>query len=469
MDMIGGIHKHGRNHRDTRNLFRHLMKDAACVEIVNSVAVDLGEFLGDLETMRDATKAEAAFLHAYLSPSSNMSPEQLRKAAETVVEHFGASEHPYAIVYHNKPRNGGSGESHVHIVIGRVSPELRVLEAKFEKIRLETAVRICEYELGEQPVLGRHHKSGLKWLQEHRPEVAEWLQGAFGAEPTKPISAVSPPKRQSLERRGLNLSGIREAVLAAWFSSTDASDLHQRLSRSGLSVCPGDKAGVYVVMHGDTEIGALDRIAKLKRRDVAAKMKILEVKNESASPKLASHGSTCEGDLRQGATRRAGVAASVGRVGERVLESRRERSAQGDAGSPRSASEFVSVTAPVVGRPSRQGGRSAIQAAVTVAVLSKLEISPAAREMMEDLNRRADASRKIRPEFWQMRLRDGVRRTVDQAWQRLRDCIEILGMCSDSTFEILTARNMKKFNDRDFADSHPRDVETHEFRTGFRL
>ncbi|APY15755.1 relaxase/mobilization nuclease domain-containing protein [Brucella sp. 09RB8910] len=149
MDMIGGIHKHGRTSRDSGNLFRHLTKDARKIEIVNSVASSLDDLMSDLAIMRDATKADAAFYHVFLSPSSEMSEEQLRIAAQTVVAHLGAQDNPYAIVYHDKDRKPGGGNKHVHLVIGRVDSSLRVLENKFEKIRLETAVRICEYQAGE--------------------------------------------------------------------------------------------------------------------------------------------------------------------------------------------------------------------------------------------------------------------------------------------------------------------------------
>lgn len=319
MDMIGGIHKHGRTKSDSRNLFRHLMKDARKVELVNSVADNLSDFIGDLELMRDATKADAAFLHIFLSPSIHMTDNQLRRAAQTVVQHFGADENPYAIVYHDKPRASDEGERHVHLVVGRVSSDLVVLENKFEKIRLETAVRICEYEAGEPPVFGRHYKSSMKWLREHRPDVGEWLFGHFGDNAEKPQSAASPDKRQSLERKGLSLSGIRKTVSDAWANSPDADSFQSVLQEYGLSVAPGEKEGVFLVVCEGTEVGALDRLLKVKRAQVRSFMELTPKENSyERSPINGGNSCTSESDLQQGSGSRANADA-VARHTDSVL------------------------------------------------------------------------------------------------------------------------------------------------------
>ena len=271
--MIGGVSRHGRTQRDARNLAAHLLKDSPAVLIANSVAPDLESLMEDMLLARDGTRASSAFLHMHLSPSRDMSGAELRKAAMIVLRHFEAADHPAAFVIHEKPREGGEGVRHCHVVVGRVGLDGSVLPAGFEKIRLETAVRIAEFELGERPVLGRHHASALCWLRQHgREDVAGWLEAAHGPDPKKPRSAVSPRKRQALERQGGKFPEARAAVKAAWATSGDAAAFRQSLVEAGLSAVLGDKRGVWIVKQVDVEIGALDRILRMPRKHVAAFM-----------------------------------------------------------------------------------------------------------------------------------------------------------------------------------------------------
>lgn len=276
--MIGGAVRHGRTRRDSRALVNHLLKPPGTrVEMFHTVAPTLSAAVADMELARDGSSADAAFLHVHLSPARDMLRDELRQAADIVVRHLGAEGHQVALVYHDKPRRGGEGGTHAHLVVGRVGPDGQVLPSGFEKIRVETACRIAEYELGEPPTLGRHHASGVMWLRANgRADVADWMEAAHGPDPEKPGSAASPDKRQGLERRGIDLSGARDVVRDAWDRSDGPEALQAALREQGLDVAPGDRKGVFVVRAGDVEIGALDRIIKEKRAAVAARMKGFE-------------------------------------------------------------------------------------------------------------------------------------------------------------------------------------------------
>ncbi|TIN21472.1 MAG: hypothetical protein E5Y31_20955, partial [Mesorhizobium sp.] len=272
--MIGGIGRHGRTSRDTANLASHLLRDkGALVEIVNSIAPDLRSIMGDMELARDGSRADSAFLHMYLSPSRDMSDDELKRAAEIVLRHFGAEDHQAAFVIHEKQRTAGDGHRHVHVVVGRVGPEGQVLPSGFEIIRMETAVRMAEYELGEPPVLGRHHVSALRWLRNHgRDDVADRLEAAFGPDPVKPVSVASPGARRKTERSGLQLSAVREAVRDAWDATDSPGAFRAALASRGLSIAQGQKLGVVMVVSVGREVGSLDRILKADRRQLAAWM-----------------------------------------------------------------------------------------------------------------------------------------------------------------------------------------------------
>jgi hypothetical protein len=270
--MIGGVGRHGRTRRDAANLSAHLLREpGAVVRIANSVAPDLPSALDDMLLARDGSRASSAFLHVHLSPDLEMSEQQLRQACMIVLSHFGAQDHPAIFVMHEKERKGGSGFRHCHLVVGRVGPDGAVLPSGFEKIRLETAVRIAEFELGERPVLGRHHASAMRWLRQHgRDDVADWLEAAHGLDPAKPAGMASPDKRQAIERQGVKLGAARHAVKTAWLASDTPRAFAAAMTAAGFAVEPGNKAGVWIVKQGDVDVGSLDRILRIKRRDVAA-------------------------------------------------------------------------------------------------------------------------------------------------------------------------------------------------------
>lgn len=271
--MIAGVIRHGRTQRESRALTDHLLKaeNEPRVRILGgTLAVDLPGAIRDMERLRNSTSAEAAALHIHLSPSRSMSDEELLRAAEIVRHHLGAVDHPAALVVHDKERNEGEGHSHAHLVLGRVGPSGQVLESGFEKIKLETAARIIEFELGEPATLGRHHRSAVKWLQANgRRDVAAWLDSAHGQDPDRPQSSVSPDSRQALARQGIDLSVVRTEIRDAWRAGGA-----EAVRGAGFDIEPGRKSGIYVVSRDGVEIGSLDRLTKEKRAAVRSAMKI---------------------------------------------------------------------------------------------------------------------------------------------------------------------------------------------------
>jgi hypothetical protein len=269
--MILGGGRHARTRRDSQALIAHLLKDEnnpRTLILGGTLAADLPEAMRDMERLRDASKADAAALHIHISPAREMSDAELRRAAEIVIAHLGAQGHPAALVVHEKERRDGAGHHHAHLVLGRVSPDGRVLESGFEKIRLETAARLIEYEMHEPATLGRHHKSSVRWLRANgRDEVARWLEAAHGPDPDRPQSAASPEKRQALSRQRIELSEARAEVRAAWSAGGAAA-----VREAGYSIDAGRKPGVYIVTRAGAEIGSLDRLTGLKRGDIRAAM-----------------------------------------------------------------------------------------------------------------------------------------------------------------------------------------------------
>jgi len=284
--MIGQAVKHGRTVKDARNLSAHLLKDkGARIEMLNSAASSLDEAMSDMMLARDGSRAKDAFLHFSISPSRDMSDDELRQVAGIVARHFGAEDHQAVLIFHEKDRANNKGNRHAHLVLGKVGPEGNVIPAGFEKIRLETAMRIAEFELGEPATLGRHHASSVKWLRDNdREDVAKWLDLAHGPNPEKPQSPVSPAVRQKIERVAkTDLTTVITTVRSAWERSDDAKAFAAALAESGFDVVPGQKSGVFIVSKDEVELGALDRLLKEKRQVVKSKMEGFN--NEQTSAK----------------------------------------------------------------------------------------------------------------------------------------------------------------------------------------
>lgn len=275
--MIGGVTKFGGGARDARALAAHLAKPqpgGARFVAMNSAAPDVAGAIAEARLMAAAAGiADRPFLHVHLSPSSALDPARLVQVAGIVCRELGVTDQPVGIEMHGKPRLDADGDWHAHLVIGRAGASGAVLPSGFEKIRLETAVRVAEFEVGEAHVLGRHLQSGLRHLERTgRHDVVASLRAAFGPGPAKPASAASPSKRQALDRQGIDLSVARSAVRAAWDASDGPAAFRAALSAEGLELAAGTKAGVWIVRSGEIDLGALDRLVKAKRGDVAARM-----------------------------------------------------------------------------------------------------------------------------------------------------------------------------------------------------
>lgn len=447
--MIGGVGRHGRSRRDAKNLAGHLLKGSPKVEILNSAAPDLHAVLADMQLARDASRADAAFLHMYISPSRDMSRDELRQAADIVLQHFGIGEHQAALVFHDKPRVGGEGGSHVHVVVSRVGPDGDVVTGGFEKIRMETAMRLVEHQMGEAPTLGRHHGSAVRWMRQNgHQEAAEWLEGVHGPNPPKPSSMASPDARQGLERRGIDLGTVRGTVLAAWTASDSPKAFAAAMVAEGLTIMPGEKPGVFVVAAGDVEIGALDRIVKQKRREVAARMEGYD--HDTAA---AEHGRPRDLQARGGGLSEGReLAAPPVAPGGNGEEGRRADRADSDLA--RNARHVAASDPPVVGGSAQQS--RPLERAQAIRQLSQVRLSPDAVKAMQNLQMRAMARPVTRFESLQ------VAREVEAStgWDRLRDLgQELLDRARRTYVAVVAYRRERRDEERREAAARMTDAE----------
>ena len=263
--MIGGVTKFGGRARDAEALVAHLGKEqpggAVYVAGPTTAAADMAGLVAEARLLAAARGVQARpFLHLHLSPSSSLDRAALMRAAEIVLRELGVTDQSWAVEIHGKDRRTGTGELHAHIVVGRAGASGSLLRSGFEKIRVETAVRIAEFEVGDRHVLGRHHSASVRHLEKTgRHDVVASLRAAHGETPPRP-QGLSAEKRMKADRRGVDIVAQREMVRAAWSRSDDGRSFAAVLAEDGLELRQGEKRGVWIVAIGDVEIGSVDRL-----------------------------------------------------------------------------------------------------------------------------------------------------------------------------------------------------------------
>jgi hypothetical protein len=304
--------KHGRTKRETAKLAAHLYKVEneyiTLAEIGGSAAATLEDVLHDMELLRDgAIPSAAAFHHFPLSPATDRTHEEILEAAHRVRLEFDPDgTRPFAVVVHGKKRAGdATGRTHGHLVLGNFDSNNRALKDKFTKLRTERLAREIEHSwredspgsAGEPCGRGRHHVSVLRALRKCSPEVARWLVDTHGEKPAKPQSAISSAGRNRAKRRDVNLPEARFAIQKMWTETLKIGPFRSALSAAGYAIEQGAKPGVWVVrdIKSGTVLGAVDRLLRLKRRDV---MNMMETANERRQQESQPGPSTADGRAR---------------------------------------------------------------------------------------------------------------------------------------------------------------------------
>lgn len=386
--MIVSHVRHGRTARDVRNLARHLLQrdDNATVEIASIVGLVAGSLPEALAAMRRLAphSGAAAFHHVALSPSESCMPQDLRADADRIVREMGADPetHPHVLVLHGKGSPAGRGELHGHLVASHWGLDGRAVADSWLHLRLERVAREIEHDRGQALTAGRHDQALVKALRaKGRSEVATALD--LASPPELPRSALTPGARQRIRRAGISDVQARAAVEAAWQAADSPVAFRAALAGAGLSVVPGNKSGVHLITTQEgVQVGALDRILRMKRAEVAARMERLNETGSPAADPVAARPRNpgSDADHRQQdreapcPSRLAGRAR--GRVAAGSAPGDLDRGARGDAGNePTSCSDRAGHMRPGSdGSPARGRGRRVRDAAAVQALAAGLNM-----------------------------------------------------------------------------------------------
>jgi len=270
--------RHGRTRRDVVALQTHLTSQRgqrARILATGALPVsDVAAGFRFMEAMRDGSRARVSMQHLSINPRSHVSPEQALEAVRRILDAYGAHGHPWMLFEHRKARAvEGAADVHFHLVLGHVGPSGRALRDSHSFRRLEAVARSLEWDWGMDFTRSRRAAAVAGELRRMgRPEIAEAVLDMK----EKPRSAMSSRRRAAAAKRGIHLPSVQAAVREAWVLSERPQELVERLQGQGLTLEAGDRPGVVLVRSGAALIGALDRIVRQKRSEVAAWMQAAE-------------------------------------------------------------------------------------------------------------------------------------------------------------------------------------------------
>lgn len=228
------------------------------------------------EMMSNAQEAGCSYgiRHFSISPAQATDEGQMMQIVRDLGAEFGFDTEDAVIVEHVKQRQGEAGfDHHWHAMVPEwnVGTE-SVLDNKASFARQEKIARIAEDRLGHELVVGAHTKEVAKFLKaEGHAALAERLKQAHRAA-GDPRSAFTAERHQVAKREGWNLPAAKAEVAELWRRADNGKSFKSALETSGYGLEHGQKAGVWLVRRDGGLVGALDRLAREKRADVAGRL-----------------------------------------------------------------------------------------------------------------------------------------------------------------------------------------------------
>jgi hypothetical protein len=183
-----------------------------------------------------------ALLHIVLAPEQPMSLADMVAAAEMYCAEFRLEMSRAVIIDHRKPRINEAFDHHLHLLVPAYDTETgRAADDSNSFLRHEYLSRRIEWQHRHSFVAGAHTAWVIRRLrQEGLDDSATALSAAFPDDAPRPRESLTVATVQSMKRRGVNASGLRLIVRAAWRETNDAESFLTRLRGHDLTVAAGD-------------------------------------------------------------------------------------------------------------------------------------------------------------------------------------------------------------------------------------
>lgn len=218
--------------------------------------------------------AKNAIRHVTISPDQATSREQAYIVVKAYCDEFGGNVDRAVIVEHRKKRVGGKGyDRHWHAMIPEVNGR-KIMDSSWMRVRHEKISRRMEIEFRHPLTKGRWNSAVEKSFRaEGRHDYADLVQALSASD--RPRASFTDAQHQVMKRRKLSLPESKAWVRDAWNRADSPAAFKAALYDLGFEVVRGEKKNVWLVR--DTYdrtlmIGALDRLVKQPRAEVAARM-----------------------------------------------------------------------------------------------------------------------------------------------------------------------------------------------------
>jgi hypothetical protein len=313
--------------------------------------------VADLEDARsDALRfgREYAVRHWILSPSQEISTEQLLYLVALLAAEFGFDLDRAVIWRHTKSRAVDSCNQHYHLCAPEVVDAVtgRMMSSSHDWRKHEKIARTVEVLWGHAIVPGRHTAAVVAALERKYGADADVVTALREVVPIDHPQSFDETSHQRLKRDGLDLPRLRERIADALSSSSSRVEFDAKLVALGLRLRAGDKQSTQVIetADGNTLVGSLARLTRLREAALQERLRFnAECSSKSQtyhSPSDVPFGAATRGpdgaaiEARgQRRRRRRGPAGPNGHDGELVAaDSWRDRSGSRQVGEPGSAS-----------------------------------------------------------------------------------------------------------------------------------
>lgn len=248
------------------------------IHLLQGSELDLADMVSDARDHR----AKYSIRHLHLDPDEPLTREQMFEVLRMTAAEFGFEASTVVVVEHCKPRAKFGYDHHWHWLIPEVNPVSgRVMDAHNDYLRREKLARLAEALFGHGHVLGRFNKAVTAALRKEGYEkIADGIEELGLTIDPRPREAYSRDAHHAAKRNGIHLPKVCVALSEAWplaMRNPRGFEKALREMTPRLELRPGDKAAVWLVdaydipdgPTGPVPLGALDRLLRVKRREVA--------------------------------------------------------------------------------------------------------------------------------------------------------------------------------------------------------
>lgn len=224
-----------------------------------------------VNTMSSMNNHAYVLRHFIISPEQELNDVQIERCIEAIQNEFDTGDRPYVVARHQKIRADENDASHIHIMMAESNTSGRVLTNKNNYKRNEKICRNLELEFGFEVIKGRHNKYVVE--NSTNPDVKMALELSGIADGDLPQAAYTNSLKSKARACSLDLPSFHLALKAVKSVNIEnprerAEFIVKKLLDADVSIKPGKKKGVLVLFKDDVELGSLERLSKLSKKEI---------------------------------------------------------------------------------------------------------------------------------------------------------------------------------------------------------